>query len=115
MITIRTWFCLLLAACLLLALTACGNSAPETASETAAGTVTGTELKTAEDFLAFMEDKTIHDSDRSEMQAETCLNMFFNGEGICLGSGSIWVIDPNYMTDEAPRLEIIGLSDIVLR
>ena len=38
--------------------------------------------------------------------------MFFNGQGICLGSGQIWIIDPNYMTDEAPALLILAFNGI---
>jgi hypothetical protein len=74
-----------------------------------------TEIATAEEFLAFMQDKTIYDSDRDAMAEETCHNMFFNGEGICLGSGQVWIIDPNYMTDEAPELLIFAFNGIVAR
>ena len=37
------------------------------------------------------------------MVNETCHNMFFNGQGICLGDGEIWIIDPGYMTDAEPE------------
>jgi hypothetical protein len=41
--------------------------------------------------------------------------MFFNGQGLCMGSGQVWILDPNYMTDEEPQLQIIALSGIVNR
>ena len=77
--------------------------------------INGIELKTAEDFLAFMKDKTVAQGDRDAMAEETCHDMFFNGQGICFGSGEIWVIDPHYMTDEAPVLQIIAFNGIVER
>lgn len=78
-------------------------------------TVSGTEINSADEFLAFMQDKTVSDSDRSALQDESCHDMFFNGIGICLGSGQIWLCDPNYLTEEPPVLEIIGLNGIVDR
>ena len=76
-------------------------------------TVDGTELKSAEEFLAFMADKTVNGSDREAMEAETCRDMFFNGQGICLGDGELWIVDLSYLTEEAPELAIIGINGIV--
>ena len=76
-------------------------------------TVSGTELKDAESFIAFMNTKTVHYSDRAALEEETCQDMFVNGIGICLGSGQIWICDPSYMTEDPPRLEIIGITGIV--
>lgn len=76
-------------------------------------TINETELKDADEFLAYMNDKTLHESDRSVMLDENCHDMFVNGEGICMGSGQIWLLDPNYMTDEEPQLQIIAISGIV--
>ena len=76
-------------------------------------TVSGIEIKTADEFLTYMQDKTVDESDRIALQEESCQDMFFNGIGICLGSGQIWLSDPNYMTEEQPILEIIGLNGIV--
>ena len=75
--------------------------------------VNGTELKNAVAFLDFMKDKTIHESDREQMSAETCRDMFFNGEGICLGAGELWITDLSYMTEEPPEMVIIGINGIV--
>lgn len=76
-------------------------------------TVSGTELKDAESFIAFMNTKTVHYSDRAALAEENCHDMFVNGIGICLGSGQIWLCDPSYMTDDPPMLEIIGITGIV--
>ena len=75
-------------------------------------TINENELETAEEFLAFMQDKTVAEFDREAIFNENCRNMFVNGQGICLGSGQMWVHDPSYMTDKEPGLEIIALSGI---
>ncbi len=78
-------------------------------------TVNGTELADADAFLGYMIDKTVHESDRRAMLEENLLDMFVNGQGICMGSGQVWLNDPNYMTDAEPSLQIIALSGIVDR
>jgi len=50
-----------------------------------------------------------------DMDEEDLLDMFVNGEGICMGSGQVWLNDPGYMTDEEPKLEIIAINGIVDR
>lgn len=70
-------------------------------------------VNNAEEFLAYMDGKTVHESDRAVMEAESCRNMFFNGQGICFGDGEIWMNDIHYMTDEPPVLEIVAVSGIV--
>ncbi len=76
-------------------------------------TINGTELADSVAFIEYMQDKTISDSDRQAMMDENFLDMFVNGQGICMGSGQVWLNDPNYMTDNEPRLEIIAISGIV--
>ena len=76
-------------------------------------TINGTELADADAFLGYMIDKTVSESDRDAMLQEDFLDMFVNGQGICMGSGQIWLNDPNYMTDEEPTLQIIAISGIV--
>jgi hypothetical protein len=78
-------------------------------------TINGTELADADAFLGYMVDKTVSDSDRQAMLEEDLLDMFVNGEGIMLGDGEIWLCDPNYGTDEEPRLEIVAINGIVSR
>ena len=75
--------------------------------------INGTELADADAFLEYMEDKTVHESDRQAMMDEELLDMFVNGQGICMGSGQVWLNDPNYMTDQEPELQIIAISGIV--
>ena len=75
--------------------------------------INGTELPDADAFLGYMIDKTISESDRDAMMEEDFLDMFVNGQGICMGSGQIWLSDPNYMTDAEPTLQIIAISGIV--
>ena len=72
-----------------------------------------TQIGNSDEFLAYMQDKTVSAEDRAEMEAETCMNMFLNGQGICLGSGEIWLNDLNYMTDAEPNLRIITVNGIV--
>ena len=78
-------------------------------------TINGTELTDADAFLGYMIDKTVSESDRDAMMEEDLLDMFVNGQGICMGSGQIWLNDPNYMTDKEPALQIIAISGIVNR
>ena len=78
-------------------------------------TINGTALADADAFLEYMKDKTVHESDRQAMMDEDFLDMFVNGEGICMGSGQVWLNDPNYMTDKVPQLQIIAISGIVDR
>ena len=77
-------------------------------------TINDTELADADAFLDYMNDKTIAESDRQAMLDEDCLDMFVNGQGICMGSGQIWLND-YYMTDVEPTLQIIAVSGIVDR
>jgi hypothetical protein len=78
-------------------------------------TINGTELTDADAFLGYMIDKTVSESDRDAMMEEDLLDMFVNGQGICMGSGQIWLNDSNYMTDKEPVLQIIAISGIVNR
>jgi hypothetical protein len=75
-------------------------------------TVSGTELADRDAFLAFMEGKTIAETDQQEMEDESCTDLFFNGQGICLGAGEVWIIDESYMTENEPQLRIIALNGI---
>ena len=77
-------------------------------------TINDTELADADAFLDYMKDKTIAESDRQAMLEEDCLDMFVNGQVICMGSGQIWLND-YYMTDVEPTLQIIAVSGIVDR
>ena len=77
-------------------------------------TINDTELADANAFLGYMNDKTIAESDRQAMLEEDCLDMFVNGQGICMGSGQIWLND-YYMTDVEPTLQIIAVNGIVDR
>ena len=75
-------------------------------------TVAGTELSDAAAFTAFMADKTASAADREELEEDPCTDLFFNGQGICLGAGEIWLNDMSYMTDNAPDLRVIALNGI---
>lgn len=77
--------------------------------------INDTTLEDSDAFIGYMLDKTIDESDRQAMDEETTLDMFANGQGICMGSGQVWLNDPNYMTDKAPELKIIAISGIVPR
>ena len=70
-------------------------------------------VQDAEEFLVYMEGKTVHESDAAAMEEETCEDLFANGQGICLGSGQVWLLDTHYMEDAPPQLQIIALSGIV--
>ncbi len=75
-------------------------------------TVDGTELADAAALVAFLGERTVSDADREAMMNESCHNLFFNGQGICLGDGEIWLLDSNYGTDAEPQLQIIAINGI---
>ena len=66
-------------------------------------------------FLGYMMDKTVSESDRDAMMAETSLDMFVSDQGIRMGDGQIWLSDPNFGTGAAPVLEVIAINGIVER
>ena len=74
--------------------------------------VDGEAIEDAAALIAFLSERTVRDADQEAMVNETCHNMFFNGQGICLGDGEIWIIDPGYMTDAEPELQIIAISGV---
>lgn len=78
-------------------------------------TINGTVLYNDDDFLGYMIDKTVSESDRQAMLNEDCLDMFVNYQGICMGDGEIWLNDPNFGTDREPKLEISAVNGIVTR
>ncbi len=78
-------------------------------------TINGTELADADAFLGYMMDKTVSESDRDAMMAETSLDMYVDNQGIRMGDGQIWLSDPNFGTGAAPVLEVIAINGIVER
>lgn len=75
-------------------------------------TVAGTELADAAALVAFLNACTVSDADQEAMMKESCHNMFFNGQGICLGDGEIWLLDASYGTDAEPALQIIAINGV---
>ncbi len=66
-------------------------------------------------FLAYMADKHVTDDGREAMMAEDCHNMFVNGEGICMGSGQLWLWDSGFdvITGEGePQLVVFAINDV---
>ena len=62
-----------------------------------------------------MSDKVVSESDRAAMEEEDCNDLFFNGQGICMASGSIWFLDVNFNGIEQvgePLLRIISVSGL---
>lgn len=74
--------------------------------------VNGVEIADEAALMETLKDKHVSDESFSAMTQETCTNLFFNGDGICLGAGDLWLLDPNYMTDETPVLNIIAINGV---
>ena len=73
------------------------------------------EIKDADAFVAFMEDKAVADSDLEAMAAENCVGMMSNGQGICLGSGELWLRDIAFDGVEQvgePALRIVAINGL---
>lgn len=67
------------------------------------------------EFLQYMEGKHMSDSDRQALTDESCHNMFVNGEGICMGSGQLWLRDSGFdaATGQGePNLAVIAVSGL---
>ena len=77
--------------------------------------VNGTSYDDREAFLNYMAGCTVSESARADLQAESCHDMFINGQGLCLGSGQVWLLDPSYMTENEPVIQVISLNDIVAK
>ena len=72
-------------------------------------------VNNAEEFLAYMSDKIVSDGDRTAMEEEDCEDLFVNGQGICMATGSIWFLDVNFdgiEQVEAPLPRIISVSGL---
>lgn len=74
--------------------------------------VDGTPIEDEASLIALLNGKVAADADLEAMMNESCHSMFFNGQGICLGDGEIRLLDPNYMTDAEPELQIITINGV---
>lgn len=74
--------------------------------------VSGAEVKNEAEFDKYIKGKKVYADDRKAMEDEDCKDMFFNGQGLCLGSGEVWLLDSSYMTDETPEIHIKTISGI---
>ena len=72
----------------------------------------GETFNDADEFLKYTDGKTASEKDRTDLKYEDCKDIFYNGQGLCLGSGQIWILDLSYMTDAKPDLKIIALAGI---
>ena len=59
-------------------------------------------------FMDYMNSKKVTDADKKEMEAETCQEMFARDQGICLGSGQIWIGE----NVEDSKLYVISISGL---
>ena len=66
------------------------------------------EVTNADEFISYMEGKSVSDSDREAMENETCTCIGANSQGICMGSGQIWLAD----SYDGTQPQIIALSGI---
>ena len=73
------------------------------------------EIKDADAFVAFMADKAISELDMEAMAAENCVGMMSNDQGICLGSGGLWLRDIAFDGVEQvsePELRIVAVNGL---
>lgn len=59
-------------------------------------------------FMDYMNSKKVSDADKKEMEAETCTDMFARDQGICMGSGQIWIGE----NVEDSKLYVISISGL---
>ena len=70
------------------------------------------ELEDADAFMKYIDGKTPAAEDLKEMENETCKDIYYSGKGICLGTGQVWIIDENYLTDKTPNLQIFSMFGV---
>ena len=70
------------------------------------------ELKDADAFLKYLKGKKPSADSIKAMKEETCKDMMSTGQGICLASGLVWVIDDSYLTDKEPKLQVFSMFGI---
>lgn len=70
------------------------------------------ELKDADAFLKYLDGKKPQADSIKAMKKETCKDMYFSGQGICMASGLIWITDANYLTDKEPQLQVFSMFGI---
>lgn len=74
--------------------------------------INGASVENEADYLKIMKGKKVSADSRKAMEEETCKNMFYNGQGLCMGSGQVWLLDPSYMTDNTPEIKIKTIQGI---
>ena len=74
--------------------------------------INGAAVEDEESFVKIMKGKKISDESRKAMTKEDCKDMFFNGQGLCLGNGQVWLLDINYMTDKEPEIKVITIQGL---
>ena len=74
--------------------------------------VNGQELKDADAYLKYLKGKKASADSIKAMKEESCKDMMFTGQGICLASGLIWIIDDSYLTDKEPKLQVFSMCGI---
>lgn len=74
--------------------------------------VNGVAIEDEATLMETLKDMHVSDASFSAMTQENCRNLFFNGDGICMGDGELWLLDPNYMTDETPVLNVIAINGL---
>ena len=73
------------------------------------------EIADADAFEAYMADKVIAESDIEAMAAENCVGMMSSDQGICLGSGELWLRDIGFDgVDQVsePTLRIVAVNGL---
>jgi hypothetical protein len=68
----------------------------------------GTELQSAEEFTAYMAGKTLDAEVRASFEAEPCVDMFANYQGVSMADGRIWFAE--VVLEDASLLKIISFS-----
>ncbi len=70
----------------------------------------GTELQSAEEFTAYMAGKTLDAEVRASFEAEPCVDMFANYQGVSMADGRIWFAE--VVLEDASLLKIISFSAV---
>ena len=74
--------------------------------------INNTEINNADEFVEYMNGKTLSDEGRRDMEKETCHDIDTSKQCLNLGEDDIWMVDVNAGSEKHPQLKITRICGI---
>ena len=74
--------------------------------------INNTEINDADEFVEYMNGKTLSDEGRRDMEKETCHDIDTSKQCLNLGEDDIWMVDVNVGSEKHPQLKITRICGI---